>query len=349
MRKKGIKARNLQRCTHGPLLGYAWAVPAREIPDYIIKHLESHKLISIVLLLLNFDYGLRADLRLALYDEVRKIILLLVDGVCGLQFLCRDKPALRDLLRTLDPRIAAEGAQNEQAEVSELYIPLLGPQLHSLPTLRECQRQPSLATGQLLATILVCHLRALTLVKCILEPQNDADVHLAALHFLHMMSGSPAGAYAVSSGIFHLSAISSPALLNLLVFTPSSAGNFGEATSSTGISEEGPASLKAQPKTKSRKMVTVSAHAQFAVCLLQTVLESAFFPLTVPSLTPALLHAVNSLGELRISKQLKSQLTQIVNRLEPAIVAKSKGVLAYTEPPCKNRPNLCDDFLIQLI
>lgn len=274
-------------------------LPVRDFPDFVVDHLKHEKFLSLIIHLLTIT-TLSEALRTALFSEVRNILLLLVSTFNGMLFLACDARELKALLEALDPKVTKGPPQDWNSS-----MPLV--MLHSLsePTLLSCQRYPERVFGSTLALVIVRQLRALAMVNCLLAPPDVGDKHLAAFHYLHLMTGSPVGAQVVSWALFCLNALSSQNFLDF--FSPV-------------------LSHKEQTTKLEPSKVAVSASSQYAVCLLMTMMQSQYFGYIVPQLTQKLCSNVTSLTELKVTKQFKSLIAQVASRFEAAIVVKERGM-----------------------
>jgi hypothetical protein len=99
-------------------------------------------------------------------------------------------------------------------------VSLLPPHVGRHFSLLVCQQQSQLATGPLLALAVVCRIRALLLVQTVVGNTADDESHLAALHFLDLLSSSPLGAEATAWALHALDALSALGFLRLLTTSP---------------------------------------------------------------------------------------------------------------------------------
>lgn len=280
----------------------------RDLPDFVFSHLKHEKLLSVLISLLTIK-GLPETLRVALFSEIRSILLLLIGTFNGMAFFACKPSELKLLLQVLDSRVT-EGPPERWG--SSLALGALHP--FSEPTLLSCQKYPERVSAASLACIIVRQLRALALVNCVISPP-DGDSHLAAFHFLHLMTSSPVGAHVVSWALFSLNAFSSQIFLDFFV------------------------SPQIESKLDPSK-IAVPANSQYAVLLLLTLMQSSYFAYVVPQLSPQLLAYITGLTELKTSKQFKSHITQVISRFEAAVVVKGRGMSGLShlvDRLCKNK------------
>ena len=327
----------------------------RSIPRHCVRHLQDSKLLNVLVALLNYDFGSWSELRNSVLGEVRDLLMFLCATYDGLRFMCSDLRSLRHLLHTLDYTTATKPADKQKATA---FPPLVPAAIE--PSLLACQLTPSLATGPVLAAKIIRKLRSLLLVRCAIQGSvKDADVRMAAMYFLQLMTVHPSGADAVAWALYRSDAVGNAKFQQLLspagppLMVPQAGTTdflsplfLPPSTSSTPSSTPPASSPKAPSTTKSpalkgegepnssstkssKKPTTASAYAQFTVSLLLTLAESRYFPLVASSLTKQMYSHLSAMADLKSpSRTFKTQLAQLMARVEPALALADKGVRA---------------------
>mmetsp|Transcript_22176 Transcript_22176/g.44039 ORF Transcript_22176/g.44039 Transcript_22176/m.44039 type:complete len:1988 (+) Transcript_22176:32-5995(+) len=325
---------------------------AMQLPAAAVALLKHHKILPALTSVLKFQLGRFPALKSSVFSAVAPILLTLTASSQGLAFLTQNSADFEQLLLTLDPEISArakaeaeEAAKSEAAgtDSSDVFDgspdDLVSSYPYSSPSLQSCLADTTLATGPIIADIMVQYVRALLLVRCITKVhEEDTDyTHLAACHILNLMSIEPAGAHAVAFALCELDVLASSVFLSFLSVDVNSvveatppverkASGSSDTLESPAVaataSTSGPPTLELVPSA----LAEGTEKAQYAVGLMLVLFESDFFPLLFDTASPALLTALKLLSTPHASKQFKQQLVQTAGRLEMMLNLKDSGV-----------------------